>query len=585
MTPQTPSRLAWWLVGALVACSDAPPAGFFADAPVQRSAAPTGFVSREKMPAVTPLPPALFSARRLSVPPPPGPALSDEVLEGLGAPIGDATFDMDVGAAMVDALEDEPAEDVAIWGASSLTLGELFGTAADPYSAVCEQPHALFSFDDGGPWEASVWFATWYHLASPVQTLFMTPSAGCVAALDTVSVADAVDTSECSEEEEHGFFANGTACRACLDGTDPFAACVDAGECDDVVPLVMKHGGEFYEWASVEVLACAPDVRGTTLLGAVDLPDDGTVPAPWDHAVWAVTCLAVRESANGNIGMACLAEDEPSDLFYTTAVAQGVFSSTDWLKEAGSDDLRHVGRQFFTPRIDFVDGTRLDATFLKFWDLGEISTPFVAGDGNGDGVVNDGDWGRSGGQGGYGFTPNRLRPGGTDVNDLDDLFARDWLGVMVVKTATTREGVPINVINHSRCEGWAGPDASGAWTCVQRGAGAFPWFEDIHVWAGSETQVIAETMMTLGSTGLPDPLVPGGFVTHLAGTASLANPDWDACEWPNQFVPDHIQAEDTYLDWGGQASIDAHTYKFGKDPEQDLRVVLATPQERGYCSD
>jgi hypothetical protein len=94
--------------------------------------------------------------------------------------------------------------------------------------------------------------------------------------------------------------------------------------------------------------------------------------------------------------------------------------------------------------------------------------------------------------------------------------------------------------------------------------------------------VFSYPVTTLASTGLIDPDVPGGIVTHIAGTPALANPEWDDCSLPHTFVPDVASVEDTPHDWGGEAPLDAQTWRFdGKD--EDFRVVLNTNRPRGWC--
>ena len=88
---------------------------------------------------------------------------------------------------------------------------------------------------------------------------------------------------------------------------------------------------------------------------------------------------------------------------------------------------------------------------------------------------------------------------------------------------------------------------------------------------------------TIGSTGLPDPEVPGGIVPLIAGSQRLAEPEWEDCVWPNSFVADIEPYPDTPWDYEGPASLEGDGYRFGKDPNLDLRVVLNTTIPRHYC--
>jgi hypothetical protein len=209
--------------------------------------------------------------------------------------------------------------------------------------------------------------------------------------------------------------------------------------------------------------------------------------------------------------------------------------------------------------------------------------PSVYTDGNGDGVVDGHDWNT--GTGGLGLNPVQLRPDGSDPTSLDDVQARDWLGAVTLKTATTITGVPVNFMNHSRCLDWAGPASDGAYTCTANGWPTPGLQEDTEVfwYTRSKRQIIALPLPTLAATGLADPLVPGGFVPFVAGSEDLANPDWDACTWPHSFVPDHLRAEDDPFDFDASHSLDAATYRFGKEAEADIRIVLTTARPRSFC--
>jgi hypothetical protein len=526
-----------------------------------------------------PLPRGLAQARRLLPPAP-----QADPMAALGAETW-GRLDPDLGAAMLEALEDEPPEDVATYGAGTFTWEELFGSGyASGELGLCEDPYALLEFSEGGQdYEARADLYSFLALTGPPAALFMRLSETCTAAVDASGdIEAAVLSGECTLEEEHGFFPDGGECRSCVAERGEVSACLAEALCDEEVPQTGMYGAQWYEWAEAEVLACAPDIRAKVLFASRDLPDDGTVPGPWDHYGWKWLCFELRQTT-GLMGMNCLVREVVGEEL-GDAYGEGLLTRLDWIREAGSDELEHVDRMGYTRRLHLDDGTVLAHDVLSFGGTGQISTPFVPEDGNGDGAIDDADWGLAG-HGGWGFNPRLLRPEGTNASDPDDTFARDWLAAVVLKTATTRAGVPINSMNYTRCEEWAGPHEDGSWTCVRNGAPKLPWFADNHVvwYDAAQTRITLSAMMTLGSTGLPDELVPGGFVPHIAGTASLANPFWDDCSWPHTFVPDHIRTEDMPHDWGGPASMDAHTYKFGKDPEQDLRVVLATPQARGFC--
>jgi len=69
-------------------------------------------------------------------------------------------------------------------------------------------------------------------------------------------------------------------------------------------------------------------------------------------------------------------------------------------------------------------------------------------------------------------------------------------------------------------------------------------------------------------------------VPHVLGTPVLADPDWEGCAWPEIFVPDEKASVDSDA---GVSTFTSQTYRFGRDPERDIRLVLATNWRRGFC--
>lgn len=526
----------------------------------------------------------LAASWRHARPGPPPPA-DDGFLDPLGASLSGGTFDDSYGAALVEALAEEDPADVDAYGAGTFTLTELFGGDYSGTEGLCEDPHALFHWEeDGVEWETSLLLYGLLQLTEPVTAIFTELSETCAEAVDRLAgdVETAVDEGSCTEQESRTFFDEDEACYACVGDGNSVADCQDSGECLVEAPARDSYSGRWYRWAESTVLACAPNVTAKLYLASNEITDDGAVPEAWNQTDWPWLCFGIRDEDSGEVERNCVGDsDGYADI--TDGYGQGIIGRIDYLREAGSSETPHPQRVIYARRMSFDDGTSTSEMVLSFGGTGQISAPLYAMDGDGDGDVDDDDWGY--GYGGYGFSPIALRPDGTDLTDINDTYARDWLAAVVTKMSTTRNGVPINDMNYSRCEVWAGPHDDGSYTCIQNGSPKLGWFADNHVfWYNRQhTLLQAETMMTLGSTGLPDELVPGGFATHVAGTADLANPDWDDCTWPHSFVPDHIRTEDTPMDWGGTSSMDAHTYKFGKDPDQDLRLVLATPQARGFC--
>lgn len=558
---------------ALTACSPPP-----RPAPVGPGPSPFDAASALRFGETEPLP-AAFRTARLGPPPP----AETDLLSALGAELTGGVFDDSVGAAMVEALEDEPAEDVEAWGAGTFTLTELYGSGFGD-EALCEDPHALFTFEeDGQEWELSLRLFGLLQLTSPLQALFMELSEGCAEAVTAASgdIDAAVAAGSCTEEEARGFFAEDGVCHECVQDAS-VDECLDSGECKDETPQVYKSRGEWFEWAEATVLACAPDIPMKLYLGARDIEDDGTIPEAWNQTDWPRVCFALRNESTGEVALSYVGDSDGYDDI-TDGYGDGVIGRIDYLRQAGASGTPHAQRVTYNRRLRFADGTVTEQMILSFGGTGQISAPIFMEDGDGDGDIDDDDWGH--GYGGWGWSPVELRPDGTDPTDIDDTYARDWLAGVATKMATTRDGVPINDMTRSRCEAWVGPHDDGSYTCVEKGGPKLGYFMDNHVfWYNrAHTMIDVRPMITLGSTGLPDELMPGGFAPHIAGSDTLANPDWDDCTWPHRLVPDHIRTEDVPLTWSGHASLDADTYYFGKDPDQDIRMVLATTQERGYC--
>ena len=88
---------------------------------------------------------------------------------------------------------------------------------------------------------------------------------------------------------------------------------------------------------------------------------------------------------------------------------------------------------------------------------------------------------------------------------------------------------------------------------------------------------------TVGSTGLPDPEIPGNIVPLIAGTALLASPDFDDCRLNHTFIPDIALYPDNPPDWSGPGSLWGDTYRFGVHA-LDLRYVINTQTARNWCA-
>lgn len=322
------------------------------------------------------------------------------------------------------------------------------------------------------------------------------------------------------------------------------------------------------------------------------------------RSVWKVDlpegsdCRACLEANGGSFDTCVDLEECPEQAATTVWVEEGGPTKGDALLEGmvgrvnyamphrGDDDEKiYKNVQYWVDEIDFDAGQVID----RFWGFstgaGVFSMQPDEPDSNGNGVYDIEDENYGYGLGGWGIQPYDLRPDGTDPTDADDTWARDWVGAMAIKFSTTRDGIPISVANFNRCTEWETPAADGSSRCLSMDPPTYGWMNDVqNTWVDSSfTVAYPFPVTTLGSTGLPDPKIPGGVSALVAGTPTLADPDWDDCTWPDTFVPDRAPMEDTPADFGGVASMSGQTYRFGRDPDLDLRVILNTNQARDFC--
>jgi hypothetical protein len=244
-----------------------------------------------------------------------------------------------------------------------------------------------------------------------------------------------------------------------------------------------------------------------------------------------------------------------------------VFGWVAYDRPVGSTRESFRDRGFFVEAIEFSNGARLSSNWNWNAGPGSVSLDPLPPD-----APSDGSEGFA-----WGLNPRGLRPDGESK-------ARDFLAAQLMKATTAINGVWVSWANRSRCEpdAWVGPDEAGAHFCTRPGAFEDGWAPDVEVSALPAGNALPVAKMTLASSGLPDALVPGGFVLHEAGSAALADPDWDGCAWPRTFVPDLSVYEDFPGDVGGPAGLTGNAYRFGKD-DQDIRVVLSTNRRREYC--
>lgn len=510
------------------------------------------------------------------------------ILLELGATLEDVGWTEDGGEAIDEALSDFSAGQIGNYGAGLLTVVQLFG---DPFHApICEAPELLAELEDqdGQTWDATLELPQYTAFLDDLEAVMGSLSDDCADALlaNGGDVEAAVDDRDCTEEEQHQFFEEGTTCGACIADGGDFDACFDAGDCTEEAPQVswVLEDGEkaWYQLVSAVAWACKPDWLSPVYVLAT-VPPDGTLPESYDHASWNYYCFLLYDPGSDSLGYTCEAGDDPH-LGHT--LGEGALGRTAGMTNRDGE-LRHAARMYYSPRVELNNGTVLRWSWLNSGNNGRISKPFTIEDANGDGVTDSLDPGFGYPTAAWGLNPHQLRPDGVDEDALDDTFARDWLATAVLKNATTMDGVSIITFNHSRCQAWDGPDGEGRYRCIDMGAPEAGWLNDaLHYGADlGDGQIYSYPVpiTTIGSTGLPDPDVPGGIVPLIAGSQRLAEPDWEDCAWPSSFVADMAPYPDTAWDYEGAASQWGDTYRFGKDPDLDLRVVLNTTIPRHYC--
>ncbi len=544
--------------------------------------------------------------------PPPPPSSTPTVLAQISNSMSDVVANTDLGAALTDYMGTLPASQVNIWGLAAVSYDEQIT------QGLCEAPEIDMSFDEGGTsYDAAMQLGAYNLLVDDVTKDMIGLSTPCIAAIDDNGGDPdaATDAGRCSEEEQYVYFggpSGSSDCRTCV-ATDTVENCTTSGACPAQLQgasWIDEDGQKvWYDVMDGFVLACAPDWSVFAyILGHTQA--DGSLPPAFDHANWSYLCIPFWDDRTQSGQFACGAGDGGPAL--GDALGEGIHGTVGYIRPSGSpsgatDPQPWHGRIWYANSATIKHST---STLRWFWDWnpgpGAVDSPVAQGhDLNGDGVYDLGDenYGYAIATIGYGLglNPYALRPDGVDATNPDDTFARDWVGVQAIKGSTTQNGLIIAIENHNRCGAWDDPIdgvAGGIQRCNDPLVPDPGWLNDgTNVYTNSDfNQSYATAVVTLASNGLPDPAVPGGWVTWEAGSTALADPNWDACAWPNTFTPDEMlvpDAPDTYVGVPGYvgASLSEMTFRFGKDKDDgsaaaeggEIREVLSTNVERGFC--
>lgn len=471
------------------------------------------------------------------------------------------------GTALLQALEALP-EDRRVLGLEGMTVEALFGA-----EGVCEPLHIqAHAVHEGESYELRYRVEPFTWMTAPRPVLYALPDTCTAALLASGGALRGAVGNGCSTEDEAAHFPAGSGCRDCLTSDGDHARCVAETACRTErtreVAVRIEGSTRYLDMLEGEALGCAPDVLGRIVLLTAELGEDDTPPAPFDHAAIAQICQWAWSESGGESRLYCVGATGPIE----PALSDVMVGRVDSIRRAGDSAEPLRDRTMMTSRVELL-GHTFAAMPLFPNTLATVSLP--------DPMI-----------GGWTFHPDSLRPDGTDPADPDHTLARDWIGGVALKTATRIDGVPVSVFNRNLCEPhqWQGPDAEGRFFCKpgffdeqHQPPDVLRWAYDWGAFYMSISPEIVEILplVTLAATGHMDPAIPGGHVPHVLGSPVLADPDWEACAWPETFVPDEMANIDSSAQ--GLYNFTSQTYRFGKDATRDIRVALATNWRREFC--
>ncbi|HNC95400.1 MAG TPA: hypothetical protein PKW90_04700 [Myxococcota bacterium] len=519
---------------------------------------------------------------------PPQKGLEEEtVMDQLSSPVTDAVLVDGLGDRIAAKLDEAEASrrPVREYGVAALTQAELFGDGL--HEGVCELPQVRYNTTHNGQdWEITLGMALWENFVGDLNVGYASLTPGCANALaaNGGNADAAMDDGDCVDLEIETILPEGSECRACIEGNGgDLLTCQETEACPIEAPEVVAVGSEYWNRAEVELLACAPDYTVTAaVLG--DFGSDGSLPTPFDVEGWGYICAPFYSPDSRSVEYACQGGNVYEPMADTLRV--GVHGLVEGMRRNAGDSPSWSHRNFYTPRITLEDGSEIRSAWEAYLSLGMMVQEPAFADDNGDGQFDPRDEDFGYGYTGWGLNPMHLRPDGSDPNKLDDTKARDWWGGIAMKTATTMTGVPITMANRSRCAdgAWEDPDGDGSFRCTKMDPPVGGYLNDgaNFWWIAHGTATLAFPIATLASTGLPDADIPGGIVPWVAGSPTLADPDFDGCSWGHSFTPDRAVYPDVPADYDGPASFWGDAYRFGAH-EDDIRILLYVNIKRDYC--
>lgn len=467
----------------------------------------------------------------------------------------------DIGQKMIAAIAALPEERRAL-GVTGVSTEQLTTGICEPIEIETIELH------EGEMYEARYQAEPYVWMTRPENELY-TLSSTCTGALLASGGAlnQVFASGACTPEDEAAHFPGGSTCRSCLRVAGDFQTCIRGQQCREFMNRELRlDDGKFYDALRADVLACAPDFKAEVMLFVEELGDDNLVPDAFSHVIHQ-SCEWHYNAGAGALRPYCTSGQGGIEL----ALSDVAIGWTEHIRRPGDRDQPYHRRTFIADEVQ-ADGDLWEATVLQPNTLAEVSVNDVT-------------------IGGWGFNPQTLRKDGTDPNVLDQTRAREWIAAMGLKTTTNISGVPIGVYNRNLCEEWQGPDARGRYRCSQPffsdEAGVLPpdpfeWSYDWGTFFIETTPARIEVIntVTLGATGFMDMTIPGGHIPEILGSPILADPDWENCTWPRMFEPDEMNNRDSEQE---VHTVTTQTYRFGKDPNLDLRVVLSTAWRRAFC--
>lgn len=464
-------------------------------------------------------------------------------------------FDPDAGAGMTAAIA-ALDEERAAFGIHGLTRTQWLSEEEG-----CEAPLASFDLShEGASWTATLEVPPTMWLTEPPGPDLASLSEDCRLAL--AESGGLLESGPCEEAEARAHFPEGSDCLACLELDGDHARCLEEERCPEAA-LRQTNAGD--TWRSVyraQGLLCAPDLLGEIYLLA-DSPHEGAL-SPFEHGLFSAWCVEVWNESQAETTLMCSSQDGPG-----MGWADIVLSRLVALEREGEVQTTHVGRVSVLAGVE-VEGHAFPYSAIYASGVTAVSAPV--------GSADDA----------WGIHPLDLRPGGSDPERIEDTMARDYIAALVLKTATTINGVVVQPFHKNRCaeDGWTGPHADGSYDCARPGAWSTDGtYDDAVIAFYGSRSIYAFPLLTLVSTGLPDPGVPGGLAPRILGSSTLADPDWEGCAWPETFVPDRVRMWDEQPADGGApyASFDGQTWRFGQDGEDGVVMGLLTNQRRDFC--